>query len=488
MCKHSFVLKYRSQGGALIAALAAMAILASVAFLTISRISTQYRATFQSTSWEEAFRAAEAAEDLAMASLNQIPVNTTTAWAGWSAPDASGIRTRTYSATTTPPLPVHAGEGNTGLYASVQALPIVVAGRAWYRLRATGTAQVPGGKTVTAEASLVSASGEKNHFSILRKIRFSADVTGGALGLPQVSRSVEMVAQPTPARLFQRALTVQTILSMSGGAFTDSFDSTDPLKSTNGLYDPLKAGNKGTVATNTIGNTSDLGNCIVNGNGMSNGGTMQSTSGVKGSIINNFQTELPPVGIPVWTNIIVSPTVLTGIQTLTAGTQAAPSRYKVSNINLKSSDSLTLANPTPGQTSYVEVWCTGDMQTNAQAQFIIQPGVVAKFYVEGNFTIGGGGVNNQSSRAANLLLYGITPADGSSRQFKLAGSADFTGVIYCPGFDFVCVGGGNYQGAIVAKTAKVTGNAGYHYDDALGLVDSDTIGGYQMASWVEDTQ
>jgi hypothetical protein len=59
-------------------------------------------------------------------------------------------------------------------------------------------------------------------------------------------------------------------------------------------------------------------------------------------------------------------------------------------------------------------------------------------------------------------------------------------VIYCPAYEFVSTGGGNYQGAIVSKIATVTGNAGFHYDEALGLVDSDTIGGYQMDSWVED--
>ncbi|MES2569238.1 MAG: hypothetical protein V4710_04185 [Verrucomicrobiota bacterium] len=478
----------RDGASALVAALGLVFVLSVATVYTISRITTQYHAGFQSASWEEAFRASEAGADLVMANLNQLPNNPTGAWVGWSAPDATGRRTRHYSATSNPPLVVHAGEGNTKLYASVQADPIAIGNRTWFRIRATGIAEVPGGKRITTEASLRSVSGKKNHRSILRRIRFHTDSTGGALKLPQMSRTVELVAQPTPARLFQRALTVQNTVGMSGGAYTDSFDSTNPARSTNGLYDPLKRGSKGTVATNTAGEYSDLGNCMVWGDAMSNGGSMENISGVKGSLVNNFQTELPPVSPPQWTSMIPTPNVITGNQTLLAGSQAAPSRYKVNFIELKSSDSLTLVNPTPGQPAYIEIWCLGDMKTNAQAQFTIQDGVVAKFFVEGDFTIGGGGVNNQSSRAANLILYGVTPANGTPRSFKLAGSADFTGVIYCPGFDFTCVGGGNFQGAIIAKTARVTGNAGYHYDEMLGLVDSDTVGGYQMASWIEDTQ
>jgi hypothetical protein len=273
---------------------------------------------------------------------------------------------------------------------------------------------------------------------------------------------------------------------MSGGAYTDSFDSTTPLKSTNGLYDATKRGEEGGVATNSIGDTSNIGNCYIWGDALSNGGTIPNTGYVQGEIINNFRTELPRVDRPEFWSTNPTPSTLSGVQTLVAGTKDYPACFKVTDINLGSKDRLTISNPTPGQASYVEIWCTGEMKTNAQAVMTFEAGVVVKFFVEGNFSIAGGGVNNLSNRAANLFLYGITPPDGIAREFKLAGSADFTGVIYCPGFNFVSTGGGNYQGAIVAKTANVTGNAGFHYDESLGLVDSDTFGGYEMNSWIED--
>ncbi|MDB6152160.1 MAG: hypothetical protein JWL90_613 [Chthoniobacteraceae bacterium] len=478
--------RLKNTGSTILTALGAMTALTLLAGVALTRISASYRVTFQSGSWEEALRAAEAGAELAMASLNELSVDSTTAWAGWSAADASGVRTRVYSASSTPPLPAHTGEGNTKMYASLRVDPIKNGNRTWYRIRSIGTVEVPGGRAMTRESALKDVNGTKNARSMLRKITFLTDRTGSTLKLPQTSRAIELVAQPTTAPLFQRGFTAQSALTMSGGVYTDSFDSSDALKSTAGRYDPLKHGSKGSIATNSIGDLSNLGDSYVWGSVMSNGGAISRIDNVQGEIINNFKTELPAVTTPKWTTIISNPSKLTGIQTLAAGTEAAPSRYKVTSIDLGSKDRLTIANPTPGQASYVEIWCTGDMKTNAQAVFILQPGVFAKFFVEGNFSIAGGGVDNQSSNAANLLLYGISPTDGTSRQFKLTGSADFTGVIYCPGYDFVSTGNGSFQGAVVCKTATIKGNAGFHYDEALKNVDSDTVGGYQMDSWVED--
>jgi hypothetical protein len=513
---------------ALIAALMVTAVLALLAGVTISKMSASYRANFHSGSWEEAFRAAEAGADLGMAALNLSATDPTTAWTGWTTPPplappatpAPPTRTKSFSATSIPPLPVHSGEGNTKLYATVVAFPTVPPGttQTWYTVRSKGTAEIPGSKVTTYEGALRNTAKAKDRLSMLRKISFrqDKDVTGGALKLPQTSRTVELVSQPTHARLFQRALTVASYMTLGGGAYTDSFDSsrkghTPPLagdhSQANGTYGIAPSagffGHNGHVGTNVSGNLSDLNGSPVWGNAMSNGGVIADTQGVTGTVVNNFQTELPAVNPPDWqagTYSMTSPPMLSGTTTLTASaSKTAPARFQVTKIDLGSHDALTLANPdrflADGITTnpnpapaYIEIWSTGIMKTNAQATMDVGLNVFVKFFVAGDFDIGGGGTNNETGRAENIILYGITPTDGSARNFKMSGSSDFTGVIYTPAFDFVATGGGNYQGSITSKTAKIGGNAGYHYDEALGVVESDAIGGYQMAMWVEDTR
>jgi hypothetical protein len=51
--------------------------------------------------------------------------------------------------------------------------------------------------------------------------------------------------------MFLAAMVAKRIIDLKGnGVLTDSFDSSDPAKSTNGHYDPTKAGDKGDVASN----------------------------------------------------------------------------------------------------------------------------------------------------------------------------------------------------------------------------------------------
>ena len=496
MKTHFALTRIKKSGSALITALICITALATVAGVMINRMNNGYRAAYHSASWEDAFRAAESGADLAIASLNLSTTSTT--WTGWTGNTTTGW-TRTFGSTSTPPLPIHEGDGGTKAFATVTVTPsstspATTGNRRWWKIRSVGTAEIPGSKFVTEEMSLRTSSNTKNHLSMLRKINYTTDITGGVLRVPQVTRKVEMVAYPTFGKLFQRSLTSKQDITMNGGAYTDSFDSSDPTKSTLSQYDVTKRQSNGDIATNQSGNTSNLNSNPVYGDAMSNGGVIQNTSQVKGSVINNFQTELPDVTIPTWladglVYTTSSSALTTG--TLAGGTFASPTRFKYTGIDLGSGSNLVLSNPdsTGATPAYIEIWSTGDMKTTAQAAFVIQKGVHVSFFVEGNFSVSGGGVSNLSGTADSMILYGVTPtASPYLRDFKLTGSANFTGVVYAPAFDFVCTGGGDFQGAIVAKTAKVSGNAGYHYDEALGLVDSATTSGYQMALWVEDIQ
>jgi hypothetical protein len=82
---------------------------------------------------------------------------------------------------------------------------------------------------------------------------------------PTVGRAVRVFA--SRGALYTKAMVARDTIDMNGnGVSTDSYDSQDPMKSTNGRYDPAKAGDKGDVASNTnIINAVDVGNANIRG-------------------------------------------------------------------------------------------------------------------------------------------------------------------------------------------------------------------------------
>ena len=480
--------RIHKRGSSLLTALLTMTVLTFVAATVVSKVGVRYQSTFHSSSWEEALLAAEAGVDLAMLSVNKVATDPTGAWAGWSAPDAAGVRSRTYGPATNPPLVPHIGEGNTKLHASVRVDPMIGGRRTWYRIRSRGTAELPGTVRSGVERSLRDESGAKNYRTMLRKLSFFTDRTSGALKAPQVSRNIEIMATEASTALFLRALTVKNEITLGPNVIIDSYDSRDAAKSTLGKWDILKRQSNGDVATNVNGSLSNLGAAQVYGDALSNGGTFVGGTGVKGLFFNNFSTEFPPVKTPVWSYLSPGPISVAGTTILTAGTAAAPSHYKLSSIALAASQTLTVKNPTPGTDTFVEIWVTGNITTSGQSSIILEPGVRAVFHIEGNSDISGGGIINQG-KPEHLLIKGVTPADPAVTPFfTYRGNGALNGVIYAPSSDVNLTGNGAISGAVVGKKAYMTGNGGFHYDEALSTLDIGGTGGYQVASWVEDVR
>ena len=100
------------------------------------------------------------------------------------------------------------------------------------------------------EATLVDSNGNKvAHTYLLRKFNFSSDITSGLVSAPQVSRTVEVLARPNLVNPFNLAMTLKSSLNMSGGGIIDSFNSSNPLYSTGGLYDSTKRQSNATVGS-----------------------------------------------------------------------------------------------------------------------------------------------------------------------------------------------------------------------------------------------
>jgi Tfp pilus assembly protein PilX len=473
----------QQQGSTLVMALVTIAVAAFLGGSVFYIVGNRYQTSFHSSSWQEALFVAESGVDTGMTALNASLTSPSTAWTGWTPSDATTFP-KTYAGT----FPAHAGDGNNKMYVSVTVDNSVKDGNGnvWYRIRSKGTTELPGLHRVGYEPSVLSSTGTKSHKNFLRKLSFNTDVTAGALHTPQVTRSVETLAQPLSASLFTRAMLVQNSVSMSGNAYTDSFDSTDPTKSTNGQYDQAKRQKHGDVATNSSGNSSDLKNAYVYGNASSNSGVIQDTQHVQGSVYNNFSATISSVSDPSFASYNSSPSTINGGNTtLTAGTQAAPANFVVSAMSLSAANSLTLAPPSPGQESYINIWVKGDI-TMSGGGFIKQlAGVHATIWVDGNVTVSGSAFDNENGYASYLQINGVTPSDGSTNTFVVTGNGTFVGVVNAPSYALTISGNGDFMGALIVLSATLSGNAGYHYDESLGKVSGGNGQGFKVASWIE---
>lgn len=484
-----FIRPTSASGSVLVIVLMSIAVLAMITAAALYRIGPSYASTYHSSSWNEALASAETGADHALVAMNNSMKSPETAWTAWTPSDAT-----TFPKTLNISLAPHSGEGNTKVFATVRVDNSITdgSGRKWLRVRSTGVAELPVAARFGIESASRSTNGTKNHNNVLRKARFTSDLTGGALRLPQIARTIELMASPPGSRLFIRGLTVEKWMNFSGGAFTDSFDSHDPTKSTDGRYDLAKRQRNGDVASNSSGNISDFGNLYVNGTVSSNGGTISNTTHVTGSIYNNFQTDLPPVVAPVWTSMNTFPIKITNPGapvTLYGGAEEAPQNYKLIDLTISNGNNpLILAAPVDGQDAYINIWVTGRTTVSGSGFIQQMPGVHVNIYGEQDITISGSGFLNQTYLAENLIVYGITPSSGTVPKLTVSGSADFIGVLDAPAFDITISGSAAFMGAAIGRNATISVDGGFHYDEALGNLGGDGATTYQFASWVEDVR
>jgi hypothetical protein len=90
-------------------------------------------------------------------------------------------------------------------------------------------------------------------------------VGSDAVGLDLISRAVRVRCYRSG--FATKAMAARETIDLNGNnILTDSFDSEDPAKSRDGLYDPTRAGSNGDVASNaTIMNSVDIGNANIYG-------------------------------------------------------------------------------------------------------------------------------------------------------------------------------------------------------------------------------
>lgn len=259
-------------------------------------------------------------------------------------------------------------------------------------------------------------------------------------------------------------------INMNGsGAAVDSYDSSNPLLSTGGVFDPNKLSTNGNVVS--MGGVVNTGNHIIKGN-LYLGPTATysgSTANVTGTIYKDANIDFPDATLPevTWQT---APLYL-GIHSFTnSGYYTVSDQYPVV---VQPGVTVTLNVVTAVTYSPVSVQITGGI-TNSGA---------ANIYLNGppNLKLSGSTTFNDSNRPQNLRFFGLP----SLTSVSLDGNAEFVGIIYTPEADVSLNGGGSNSGLIgslVCNSIKLNGGYQIHYDESLAT-NGPAI--YVIQSWQE---
>jgi hypothetical protein len=477
----------REQGSVLMISLMTMTIMTLLCATSLYIAAQNGNSGMQTASWQQALTGAEGAVDQAIMALN------TGSWTGWSKGNGTppiGISPSGGSTANSYPDSSHynylipsavslQGEGNNSVTGWVTVdtagLSLDNNGNQWYRVRATGIAGASGPPRVS----------NNKLDSNLRKLAFRfARLAGGSVATPQASRTVEVIAQANAGSIWVRGLLMKDKIQMSGSSYIDSFDSSNPLKSTNSLYDQNKRQSHGDVATlNTNG--SDLGSEYVYGNlAYSGSPAVKNTQNVQGTISTPFNATIPTVSDPTWSSGSYTTMSLNSTQTLTVtGTSSNHMKIKTSgDLNLSGSNVLTIAPKDNTTTYYVDIWVPGQFQISGSASINQQSGVVVTIYVDNQIQMSGSSITNGNNIASDLTIIGT----GNNQNVQLSGSSNFIGVVEAPNDNIQISGSSSYSGAFIGNTLQLSGSASVHYDEALNKNGGGGGVSYSFASWFED--
>jgi hypothetical protein len=336
----------------------------------------------------------------------------------------------------------------------------------------------------------------------LRKLRPSLqqDDVGNAtsIPLPNVSRTVEVLAEPILS--FELALWTQDhlVLPPVGAWKIDSYDSSNLAKSNNGLYPGFgssQAQLNGNIASGAghpfgslYGPSIFCNGTVVNGALATNGGddpTTEAHENVSGAsgvdparIHDDFTRRMIPLARLTGE---YSPPPASG--TFQTGTEDAPTIYSIHG----SLTQLRIAAPAAGTTGAIMLLIDGDL--NLAGPLIIPPSVVTVMFVRGNITFQDN-VNSgpwNSNVPGQLLIFGDSPAP-LRQTITAEGSISIAAALYAPQADLTLDGDVNWMGSLNAGTFNVTagGSGGLHYDEALSTIGP-TIG-FRIARYIEDVR
>jgi len=282
------------------------------------------------------------------------------------------------------------------------------------------------------------------------------------------NRTIEVMALHTSGSLFDYAAFGDADMTMSGQAETDSYDS-----EIGGYNEGGNIGENGDVATN--GDIAASGQVYIGGNANTGPeGTFEEEDYVAGEITHESDETLSLITVPDALLSLPSGGNITSTQTINAGD------YKFDSIDLSGENKVTIIGP-----SNIYLTSGGSLELSGQSEVIISDASTGavNIYADGDVTISGQGVANQTTIPSNFIIFGTGTG---SRDITFTGQADFYGAIYAPTAEMTISGQGELFGAFSGESVTMSGQAKIHYDEALGRLDLGLGSGrFIIQSWQE---
>jgi len=320
-------------------------------------------------------------------------------------------------------------------------------------------------------------------------------VTSGNYGGPSLCRAVRVTLAGTGS-LFPMAIVSKSAIPLSGNNYIDSYDSSDPTKSNNGLYIASKKQANGNIATVSTANNavSMSGNADVNGTiATAPGGTVTMSANAQmgptfsspatsvaqgtanGWITHAFQTSIPDATVPATLSSASSvPGGQINFSANNTGTLSSGD-WKATSLSLSGNSVYTISGT-------VRIYVTGNVSISGNAQMIITPGSSLTVYVGGaSVSVSGNGVANNAVKPANNQWYGLP----TSTSWTLSGNGSWVGTVYAPEAAFSNSGNGDMSGSVIASSVTMSGNGQFHYDESLKNSSGGAATSYNVASWQE---
>lgn len=287
---------------------------------------------------------------------------------------------------------------------------------------------------------------------------------------PLVRRRVRVLLEKH--QIFNYAILAANSIDIGGTSNkVDSYDSSA------GPYGGTNVGDNGDIVTNGTEDPaiSLRGGATVDGDVTTGpGGVIQTEGGgsYSGYPDDDAEVFMPSVVVPSSLTNLASdgPLSLAGHQSLVINS----GEYKYDSLVMGAHAVLTLD-------GNVSLYLTDNpaLTTSGQSQIVVRNGQT-NVYFNGDLTIGGEGISNESQTPSDLFFYGTDNVANVS----LAGGGATYGCFYAPNANYFYISGNcNVYGSVVGKNVSLTGTASIHYDEQL-MINSPTIG-YDPFLWQE---
>jgi Tfp pilus assembly protein PilX len=310
-----------------------------------------------------------------------------------------------------------------------------------------------------------------------------------------IQRAIRMTIQKVKNNgpHFDYGILSRASIHMAGSVRVDSYDSTDPTKSTNGQYDPIKASRNGTLTTLS---TDDPVIKVDGGAQLDGISILTVLEGMtvdiahwisfSGSIVYipptyEIEDVTVPFDLPATDSIDTSPWK-SRYQTITvSGSQD----MSLSSLKVSSDGTLTITG-----SGKLRIYVDGKTTVSGSGQIRIVPtpstaDLKVEIYANDDVSIAGSGVLNDTYLAANCSIWGTE----NCTEVKVTGNSGYTGTIYAPYADVDLTGSSSASGAFLGGAVKFTGNTRFYIDESLigGSSSSSSGSGkpYKLVSWVE---